>query len=264
MSVSPEPPVAINRRISYENLVVECPWCGRPNVFNRASDLKTREPNTSRIVSCLIDDCRKPFRIVGDAVNTAHEMLIDDCYELLDRKHYINCIFCLTQAYEVFFSLFLRVELLYKPFAANSAQDLAGLNRLHEMLQEKVADLTFNPLRALFLNYVINRRFPKNLAESQRQIEALGVPPVTEESDISRVGDVNLARVLKALKATTINKLRNAVVHKTARRPSFDEVEAALQETQFILLRLNSHLQLHDDLNWYTSRQGGTGGQPPL
>ena len=264
MSVSPEPPIAVNRRLSYENVVVECPWCGRSNIFNRASDLRTHEPIKSRIVSCLIDDCRKPFRITADSVNSAYEMLIDDCYELLERKHYMNCILCLTQAYEVFFSLFLRVELLYKPFAASSAKDLAGLNLLHEKLQEKVASLTFNSLRAHFLNYVINRRFPKNLADSQRQIEALAVPPDPEELDISYVDDVNLARVLKALKITTINKLRNAVVHKTARRPTFDEVEAALQETQFILLHLNTSLQLHDDLNWYTSRQGEPDGQPPL
>jgi len=263
MSVTPEPPVALNKRISYENLVVECPWCGRANIFNRVSDLKTHDPISSRLVTCLLDDCRKPFRITGDSVYPAHEMLIDDCYELLDRKQYVNCILTLTQAYEMFFSLYLRVELLYKPFAASPAHDRVEFNRLHDLLQEKLANLSFGPLRALFLYYVTSRRPPKNIFEAQRLVESLTVPPLLEESDINRVDDVDLMRVLKALRRTTINKLRNDVVHKTAHRPTFDEVEAALQETQFILLGLNSHLKLRDDLNWYMSRQAVADGLPP-
>jgi len=109
-------PIAKNRRTSYENFVAVCPECGRDSIFNRASDLHTFEPIAGREVACLSGYCRKPFRIINDSVNNAHEMLIFDCYELIERKHYMNCILSLAQAYEVFFSFFFRVEFLYKPF----------------------------------------------------------------------------------------------------------------------------------------------------
>src|SRR5260221_158441 len=105
-------PIAKNRRSSYENFVAQCPCCGKDCIFNRASDLHTLEPIAGLDVSCQSDDCRKPFRSVGDSVNSAHEMLILDCYELIEAKHYMAVILSLTQAYEVFFSLFFRVELL--------------------------------------------------------------------------------------------------------------------------------------------------------
>ena len=116
-------PVAERKRTSYENFAAECPWCRRENIFNRASDLKTFEPIAGRDVSCLSAACGKPFRILGDSVNSPHEMLIFDCYELLDRKHYMNAVLSLAQAYETFFSLFFRVELLYKPLGADPDQD---------------------------------------------------------------------------------------------------------------------------------------------
>ena len=85
-------PIASKKRTSYENFVAECPWCSRENIFNRVSDLRTFEPVAGRDVSCQSADCGRPFRIVGDSVNSPHEMLILDCYELIERKHYMNCI----------------------------------------------------------------------------------------------------------------------------------------------------------------------------
>ena len=83
-------PVAERKRTSYENFAAECPWCRRENIFNRASDLKTFEPITGRDVSCLSAACGKPFRILGDSVNSPHEMLIFDCYELLVMFRALN------------------------------------------------------------------------------------------------------------------------------------------------------------------------------
>ena len=143
-------PVAERKRTSYENFVAECPWCRRENIFNRASDLKTFEPIAGLNVSCQSAACAKPFRILGDSVNSPHEMLIFDCYELLDRKHYMNAVLSLAQAYETFFSLFFRVELLYKPFAADPDQNLSELNELAKALQKKISDHAFRGMRALF------------------------------------------------------------------------------------------------------------------
>lgn len=242
--------IARKKRTSYENYVAECPWCGADSIFNRASDLLTFEPIAGRDVSCLSVDCGKPFRIVGDSVNNPHEMLIYDCYELIERKHYMNCILSLAQAYEVFFSLFFRVELLYKPFGADPNLDLPEMNRLGEELQKKTN--TFAPMRALFLQHMVTGRSPKNLAESADMIKALpDRPGDPKDATIESLSDAKLVPLLMALKATGINTLRNRIVHKQAYRPTREEAESALKDTENILFSLQGHLQLYDDINWY-------------
>ena len=248
-------PVSKNKRTSYENFVAECPWCGKESIFNRASDLGTFEPIGGRDVSCQSVDCGKPFRIVGDSVNNPHEMLVFDCYELLERKHYMNCIFSLAQAYEVFFTLFFRVELLYKPFGADSDHELVDLNRLSKELYERIKEHTFTRLRALFLQHVVTGCSPKNLAEAAAVVAAFPERPGDpEDAAIEGFRDAKLVPLLRALKATTIHRLRNRVVHKHAYRPTLEEVVAALDETRSILFPLTSHLDLHDEINWYIRR----------
>ena len=245
-------PVAERKRTSYENFAAECPWCRRENIFNRASDLKTFEPIAGRDVSCLSAACGKPFRILGDSVNSPHEMLIFDCYELLDRKHYMNAVLSLAQAYETFFSLFFRVELLYKPLGADPDQDLSGLNELEEALQKKISDHTFRRMRALFLQHLVSRPAAGSLADAAAVIAGLSDRPGDpKDVAIDSVGDLKLIPLLKSLKATRINTLRNQVVHKRAYRPKHEEVESALQEARSILFPLTGHLQLHDEINWY-------------
>ena len=253
-----EIPLASNRRASYENFVAECPHCFRESIFNRASDLRTFEPIAGRDVFCLSAGCGKPFRIVGDSVNNRHEMLVYDCYELVERKHYMNCILSLAQAYEVFFSLFFRVELLYKPFGADPNPDLTEMNRLGEELQNKTKQHTFAPMRALFLQHMVNGRSPNNLAESAGVIAALpDRPGDPQDAAIQGLSDAKLVPLLMALKATEINTLRNRVVHKHAYRPTREEAQSALDETRSILFPLTSHLQLYDDINWYMNSGAG-------
>jgi hypothetical protein len=252
-------PLASNKRTSYENFVAECPHCGRESIFNRASDLHTFEAIAGRDVSCLSVDCGKPFRIVGDSVNNRHEMLIYDCYELIARKHYMNCILSLAQAYEVFFSLFFRVELLYKPFGADPNLDLTEMNRLGAELQKKIKEHTFAPMRALFLQHMVAGRSPKNLSESAAVIAALpDRPRDPKDASISSLGDAKLVRLLMALKATGINTLRNHIVHKLAYRPTREEAQSSLEETQSVLFPLSNHLELYEDINWYMMRSGAS------
>lgn len=248
-------PIASKNRTSYENFIAECPWCGKESIFNRASDLRTFEPIAGRNVSCQSVDCDKPFRIVGDSVNSPHEMLISDCYELVERKHYMNCILTLAQAYEVFFSLFLRVELLYKPFARDIGKDINHLNRLAEQFNEKVKRHTFAPMRALFLRQFISGSRPANLTEAEAAIagleDHLSDP---EDAELEALDDEHLVALLKAVKSTTINTLRNRVVHKQAYRSTREEAEAALEETRSLLFPLTSRLGLYEDINWYMRR----------
>jgi hypothetical protein len=245
-------PNARNKRTSYENFVAECPWCGKECIFNRASDLCTFEPITGRDVSCQSVDCGKLFRIGGDSANNPHEMLIFDCYELIGRKHYMNSILSLAQAYEVFFNLYFRVELLYKPYFADDDHELSELNRISKVLTDKIKDHTFTRMRALFLQFIVARKSPKNLAESETL--AAGFPDRPgdpSDAAIESLGDTTLVMLLKKLKATTIHMRRNDIVHKQAYRPTREDVELALEETRSILFPLTHRLQLYDDINWY-------------
>lgn len=255
-------PIARKQRTSYENFVAECPSCGVESIFNRASDLGSFEPIVGRDVSCLSAACGKPFRIVGDSINNPHEMVIYDCYELIERKHYMNCILSLAQAYEMFFSLFFRVELLFKPFAAARNYDLDArlavlddedmVNRLDKMLQNTIKKYTFGPMRALFLQHILNARSPENLVDLENMIAALAAPPkCVKRADIESLGNTKLVPLLVALKDTNINRLRNCIVHKQAYRPTGDEAKLALKETENILFSLQGCFQLHDDINCY-------------
>jgi hypothetical protein len=243
-------PIARKKRTSYESFVAECPSCGVESIFNRASDLGSFEPIAGRDVACLSAACGKPFRIVGDSINNPHEMLINDCYELIEQKHYMNCILSLTTAYEMFFRLFFRVELLFKPFAGDPNHDLDEMNRLDEKLQKKIKQHTFDGMRALFLQHILNAQSPKNLVDSANMIAVLPTSPkCVNPADIESLGDTKLAPLLKAIKDANINTLRNRIVHKEAYRPRRDEAELALKKTTDILFPLQDYFQLHDDIN---------------
>jgi hypothetical protein len=247
-----EIPYAKKKRASYENFVAQCPWCEQECIFNRVTDLKDVDPITFRTVSCQNPSCGKSFNINGDKVNSAHEMLIFDCYELLHLKHYMNCILTLAQAYEVFFSLFLRVELLYKPFATDPVRDSNRLNCLAEQLAQKVKKHTFEPMRALFLRQIVSGSTPQSLAEAEVVIAALDDHPKSpSDNELESLTDKQLLVHLKDLKATVISTLRNQVVHKRAYRPTLDETRSALEETRAILFPLTQRLELFDDINWY-------------
>jgi hypothetical protein len=181
-------------------------------------------------------------------------MLIFDCYELIESKHYMACILNLAQAYEVFFSLFFRVELLYKPFACDPDHEMSNLNQLLADLQQRIGQYSFSRMRALFLFFIVNGHSPKTLAKAAAIMSALPKhPPVPEDATIESLSDPKLVLLLKALKGTNINMVRNEVVHKRAYRPTRDQVNAALRETRSILFPLTSRLQLYDDINWYLS-----------
>jgi hypothetical protein len=82
----------------------------------------------------------------------------------------MSSILNLAQAYEVFFSMCFRVELLYKPFSADRDQGLDELNRISNILQNRIKDHTFARMRALFLRYMVAQQSPKNLTESEAVI----------------------------------------------------------------------------------------------
>ena len=74
------PPASPRKHPTYENFEAECPHCGEWCIFNRASDLGTFGLIAGRDVTCQNAACGQPFRIGGDMISTAPEMLLFDCY----------------------------------------------------------------------------------------------------------------------------------------------------------------------------------------
>ena len=236
----------------YENIVVDCPRCGHELVFNRASDLCTFEPIFGANVSCF--DCKGGFWLNGDSVNERHEAIIYSCHDLLEAKRYMNCILNVCQAYEMFFSLYLRVKLLYVPFGANSnrgSKALAKMNQLSRELSRKTKKFTFWKMRNLFLYLAIDSIPSSNLGESETYIDALANSNPPEDAELNSLVDRKLAHFLVRIRRTNIHELRNEVVHKEGYRPTRTEAEDALGEALSVLLPLTWQFDVHDDVNWY-------------
>jgi hypothetical protein len=249
-------------KATYENFIAHCPWCGRENIFNRASDLKDFAPIDHRDVNCLFPDCSKPFYLSGDVINAAYEMIIWDCYELLERKHYAYCILNLAQAFEVFFSQYLRVDLLYKPFASDLIKyegDIEKLNDLMKLLYRKTEKLSFERMKNLFFARVLDAAQPTSLRQSEQIISGFPDeppwPPCPSDEKITSAAvsaDERVKDLLLRLKSCKVPQKRNDVVHKSAYRPTLNEVNEALKETREILFPLAPALRVHiDDVNWY-------------
>ena len=242
----------------YENIIVDCPLssCGHELVFNRASDLCTFTPISGTEVSCF--KCKGSFWLNGDSANERHELLIFDCHDLLKRKRYMNCILNACQAYEMFFSLYLRVELIFKPLARSYCAETTSLeqwNDLSTRLGETIQGYAFERMRALFLERVIDPVCPKNLDEANGLIESIRNPEIPSDREIKSVRDTELAELLMMLKETGISALRNKVVHKSGYRPTRDEAKQAHEEAESILFPLTWLLDLHDEINWYRMRK---------
>ncbi|MCY3782227.1 MAG: hypothetical protein OXG79_00380 [Chloroflexi bacterium] len=200
------------------------------------------------------DSCQKPFRIVSDTANERHEMLVFDCHQLFERKQYMYCILNLTMAYEMFFSLFLRVELLYKLFIADPnlrhSEKLDRMNTLSRKLERKTRGWAFGKMRNIFLSVATDQLPVPDLDTSERRIASLNSQN-TSECRIRDLSDREMVPFLVRLKHTDINVIRNAVVHKRGYRPTGMEAEKYLEETKDILFNLTRHLDLHDNLNYW-------------
>ena len=243
-------PTAEVRLAGYENVVADCPRCGYECVFNRASDLCTFQPISGADVRCL--KCKQPFWLNGDTVNERHEVMLFECHELLERKKYMNCILNICQAYEMFFSLYLRVNLLYVPFG-NSDWDSDSLEKLNELsmkLEQKTRGFGFAKMLASFLRLIVEHNPPSTLDEAEKYIQSL-CSEMPKNTDVDSVKDNNLSNLLMCIKRIKINQSRNKVVHKIGYRPTRTEAEEAWKEAKSTLFPLTYLLNLHDDANWY-------------
>lgn len=254
-------PYATHKEATYENFIAECPHCGFINVFNRASDLCTFECIGFLTVRCFDQLCKRDFNINGDMVSTAHEMLLRECYKYIEKKQYMQCILSVAQAYEIFFSHFLNVQLLYRAFTIerkNSVSKLTylpkKLNDLSKKLYKKIHKFTFEHMRNLFFQLVITNNSPSNLDESQKIIESLNKNNKIKRVEISGLKNDKLEVLLYKLYDAKINNIRNQVVHKYAYRPTFKEADYSHKEANTIISGLNKHFKLRGNVNWHLNR----------
>jgi hypothetical protein len=240
----------------YENVVAICPFCQKKIVFNRRSDLDALSPITYKTVQCLNPECKKVFLIKGDIINQAYEILIFDCEKLKGEKRYSACILNLAQSLEMFFTLYLRVYLLYKPFANERTSDRTYLNKVDAMLTKKIKGFAFSGMRALFLNHIIltkvlMKRNAISLKESEAILHQLHTNNPSRDL-LLQVPDPNLAEQLIRVVDTKIDTMRNNVVHKSGYRPSLKEADAALLEARQLVYGLLPFLSpLVDSVNAY-------------
>jgi len=247
---------AVTNAATYENVIAECPSCGSTNIFNRVSDLHTLRPIDFREVKC--QRCNQPFSIGGDCINAAHEMLLFECHEFIQGKRYMQCVLTAAQAYEVFFSHFMYVQLLFRAFAKDESRDLTRLNTLIRLLYQRMKGLTFEPMRRLVLRMIVDGVAPPSLVAAEPVILAIpgaatGIRPVTR-AEIDQMNDWRLKALLVKLLRADVNTLRNRVIHKDAYRPKEAEAKRVYREAREVLFGLTGRLQLGFDFEWYVNQ----------
>jgi len=224
----------------YETVTARCDECGSLCVFNRIDDIGHPGPYSGRSVTCL--ECGKPFWIYGDIINPAYQLFIFDADEHMRRKHYMLCVTSLAQAWEMFFAAFIYSNYLYRPFHANARHpgDLKQFNRLAALLGDTIEKFTFDPLRNVLVNTVVERVHPGTLDESETAIarikdEKFGQRPA--KARVEAFPDTSVRDVLLRLQNLRVNELRNRVVHKGAYRPRRAEVEECRDDEIRVLYR---------------------------
>jgi hypothetical protein len=168
-----------------------------------------------------------------------------------------------VQSFEVFCSLYLRVELAYKPFgrerqAEGGAIPTSALNEVLDLLYEKTRTYTFSKMRRIFLRRVLMAENVASLAAARHAIESLkSIKEEPSDDEINGHPNKEIGALLLAFRDTKLNDLRNRVAHKELYRPSREEAEEAVKVAGDILYPLGTYLGLFADdfaVNWYTRR----------
>jgi hypothetical protein len=131
---------------------------------------------------------------------------------------------------------------LYRPFflSPRGQRDLDRLNSLQSQLDQALRKFTFNPLRNLLVNTVVQAVAPLTLDEAAIAINQIGSAKLGDDPSpavLSTIADPDTKQVLEGLVALTIGNLRNAVLHRRAYRPLRAEVERCLEDEVSLLYR---------------------------
>jgi hypothetical protein len=236
----------------YETITARCDECGSLCTFNRVDDIGDPGPYSGRYVSCI--ECGRPFWVFGDTIDPAYELLLFDAEEHIRAKHYMLCVTSLAQAWEMFFATFVYSNYLYRPFhrTARYPGKLERFDYLAELLGDAIQKFTFDPLRNVLVNTVVEGVSPRTLDESEVAIARMkgdnfGQRPAKERVDA--FPDPSVRTVLLQLQGLRIGELRNQVVHKDAYRPLRVEVEECSDEIR-VLYRAKGRLSVRTFDEW--------------
>jgi phage FluMu protein Com len=232
---------------NYEVIKVKCPVCKGVNTFNRRSDLGTLDIISNMTVQCQKLSCNQKFIIIGDSVSALHRSMIFDCYNLLDQKRYTLCVLSLTQAFEIFFSSYIRNVIVIEPYR-NDYFDLENLKTLNSLLILKIKNFCFSDLRNIFLNILIQEFHSSSLESSKRLISKFSDSELKKDPpdlSIRNLNNQSLSHLLMKLKKSTIATLRNNIIHKNAYLPSEEEAKNVFKGTKEIIFGLERELNLY-------------------
>jgi hypothetical protein len=202
--------------------------------FNRVSDIGDPGPYDGRYVECL--ECGEKFWIYGDIINPPYELLMGAAGEHYRAKHFMLCVASLAQAWEIFLRTCLFSNYLFRPFYENGHHpilELERFNQLSSQLDKVLEKYTFDLLRHVLTNTVINGVHPQTLEESERAIPRIkngkfrNTPP---SKVVSAIADDQVRDVLLHLQQLQIGQLRNDVVHQVAYRPRQEEADRCYEE----------------------------------
>lgn len=196
----------------YENIYVDCPLCKKENILNRISDLNTIQPISRLEISCFF--CKESFLIGGDRVSSQWGWFIDERHLLREKKEYRMFVLSLCQGCECFFEAGIvnlvgdrdiseDDEILWKKRYIDLPKTLVKnlCNTYSDKYATVFSNATFNDLRRIFL-YQMSKRAPIKKSDKQGQ------------------------EAIRIIEKTDINIKRNNVVHKSAYRPSLQDIDS--------------------------------------
>jgi hypothetical protein len=237
----------------YETITARCDECDSLCTFNRVDDIGDPGPYYSgRYVSCT--ECGRPFWIFGDATDPAYELLIFEAEQHMRAKHYMLCVTSLAQAWEMFFATFVYSNYLYRPFyhEASYPERLERFDGLAEQLGDAIPSVTFDALRNVLVNTVVEGVRPQTLDESEEAIARIEVDNFGRrpaKASVDGFTDSSVRAVLLQLQGLRIGELRDRVVREDAYRPRRGEVEDCGEEIR-VLYRAKGRLAVRTFDEW--------------
>jgi hypothetical protein len=237
----------------YETITAECDECGSLCTLSRVGDIGDPGPYSSGFyVSCT--ECGRPFWVYGDAMEPAYELLVFDAEEHMRAKHYILCVTSLAQAWEMFFATFIYSNYLYRPFHhdVRHPERRERFEGLSEQLGDAIWNFTFDRLRNVLINTVVEGVRPRTLGESEHAIAKIRNDKYDQRPTKVRVdalSDFSVREVLLQLQDLRIGELRNWVVLGDGYRPHRWEVEECSDEIR-VLYRAKGRLAVRTFDEW--------------
>jgi hypothetical protein len=237
----------------YETITAQCDECGSLSIVNRVDDIGDPGPYDSGCyVGCT--ECGRTFWVYGDAIDPAYELLLFDAEEHMRAKHYILCVTSLAQAWEMFFATFVYSNYLYRPYHRNvrHPEERERFEGLADQLGDAIWNFTFDQLRNVLVNTVVEGVRPRTLDESEVAIARIkgddfGQRPA--KARVDALSNSSVRAVLLQLQELRIGELRNRVVHKDAYRPRRWEVEVCSDEIR-VLYRAKGRLAVRTFDEW--------------